>query len=107
MLESLINPRKAERQPWEMFFVGSLYTVLSILLANWLFAGNPILREHVSIVIVFFVVMFSIPFMYYTIKIEEKKDLKMRTEGSILKEHGRALAAFMFLFFGFILSFSA
>lgn len=107
MLESLINPRKAERQPWEMFFIGLLYTILSILLANWLFAGNPILKDQISMVIVFFVVMFSIPFMYYTIKIEEKKDLRMKSEGSILKEHGKALAAFMFLFFGFIIAFSS
>lgn len=106
MLESLINPKRAERRPWTLFFVGILYTIVSIFLANWLFAGNPVLRGHISIVTVFFVVMFSIPFMFYTIRREEDKDITMKFEGNILKEHGRALLSFMYLFFGFIVAFS-
>lgn len=107
MLEDLINPKKAERRPWELFFIGSFYTVFSILLANWLFAGNPVLREHISIIAVFFVVMFSIPFVYYIIRLEEKKDIFGEDEKTLLKEHSKALLAFMFLFFGFIFAFSA
>ncbi|RLG10821.1 hypothetical protein DRN69_08520 [Candidatus Pacearchaeota archaeon] len=106
MLESLINPKKAERRPWELFFIGLLYTIISIFLANWLFAGNPVLREHISIVTVFFVVMFSIPFMYYAIRLEEKKDIQIGEEKSLLEEHGKALLAFMFLFLGFVVAFS-
>ncbi|MBU2496436.1 MAG: stage II sporulation protein M [Nanoarchaeota archaeon] len=106
MLESLINPRKAERKPWELFFIGLLYTVLAIFLSNWLFASNPVLREHISMVTVFFVVMFSIPFVYYTIRLEEKKDIQYNEERIMLREHSKALMAFMFLFLGFIVAFS-
>lgn len=107
MLESLINPKKAERRPWELFFIGLLYTIVAIFLANWLFAGNPVLGGYISMVIVFFVVMFSIPFMFYTIRMEEEKDIKLRGERTLLREHGKALSAFMFLFLGFIVGFSA
>jgi len=106
MLESLINPKKAERKPWEMFFVGFAYTAFSVILANWLFSANAVLRDHISIVIVFFVVMFSTPFMFYTIRLEEKKDITIKGERNILKEHKKALLAFMFLFLGFIIAFS-
>lgn len=107
MLESLINPKKAGRKPWEMFFVGLLYTVVSIFVANWLFSANAALKGHISIVIVFFVVMFSTPFMFYMIRLEEKKDTVLSGERTLLREHGKALAAFMFLFLGFIVAFSA
>ena len=107
MLESLLNPKKAERKPWEMFFVGSLYTVVSILIANWLFSGNSVFKEHVSIITVFLVVNFSIPFMFYTIRLEERKTTELRAERGILREHAHALAAFMWLFLGFVVAFSA
>ncbi|MEK6852708.1 MAG: stage II sporulation protein M [Nanoarchaeota archaeon] len=107
MFESLINPKKAERKPYEMFFIGLLYTILSILLANWLFASSSIFAKHIPIVIVFFIVNFSIPFMFYTIILEEKKDKNVKSELVLLREHGKALAAFTFLFLGFVVAFSA
>lgn len=107
MLEALVNPKVAERKPWELFFIGLLYTIVSILLANWLFSGNPVLEEHISITIVFFIVMFSTPFMFYMIRLEEKKDTDIRGEKNLLREHGKALTAFMFLFFGFVVGFSS
>jgi len=35
MLELLINPTKAERHPWEMFFIGAFYATLSLILVSW------------------------------------------------------------------------
>ncbi len=107
MLEALVNPKKAERRPWEMFFVGAIYAAISILIAHFLFGSNAVFNKHISILIITFTVMFSIPFIYYMIKFEEKKDETVKKEKSLLKEHGKALTALLFLFLGFLIAFSA
>ncbi len=106
MLELLINPKKAERNPWMMFFDGVLYASLSILLVNWIFAKDPVLSKYSSILMVTFCVMFSIPFMYYTIKFEEIKDLKESGFLNLIKEHSKVLLSLLFLFLGFVVAFS-
>lgn len=106
MLEMLLSPRKAERRPWEMFFVGIVYASLAILLVNWIFAQDAVLSKYSGILVVTFTVMFTIPFMYYMLKYEEERDI--HTEGLInmLKEHRKAIYSLMWLFLGFIIAFS-
>jgi uncharacterized membrane protein SpoIIM required for sporulation len=106
MLEMLINPRKAEREPWELFFVGLFYASLSILLVNWIFGGDPVLAKYSGILVVTFCVMFTLPFIYYVIKLEEEKNEKIEGFAGLLKEHSKALHAFMWLFLGFVVAFS-
>ncbi len=106
MLEMLVNPKKAEKRPWEMFFIGAFYATVSLLLVKWIFSGDPVLSKYTGILVVTFVVMFSIPFMYYAIKNEEEKDLHIKGFKLLLKEHAKALTYFMFLFLGFIVAFS-
>jgi hypothetical protein len=43
MFEMLINPRKAEKRPWEMFFIGIFYATLSLVLVKWIFGSDPVL----------------------------------------------------------------
>jgi len=106
MLEMILSPRKAERHPWEMFFIGLVYASLSILLVNWIFASDAVLSKYSGILVVTFTVMFSLPFMYYMIKNEEKKNMEQKGVFRILKEQSRALIALLWLFLGFILAFS-
>ena len=106
MLEMLINPKKAERRPWEMFFVGIFYSSISILLVNWIFAQDAVLSKSSGILLVTFTVMFSIPFVYYTIKLEEKKITQNKKALDLVLEHKRALYAFLWLFLGFVVAFS-
>ena len=106
MLEMLINPKKAERHPWELFFIGLFYASLSILLVNWIFAQDAVLSRYSGILVVTFTVMFSIPFMYYTIKLEEEKVTEKKSSFSLLKEHRHAIYAFMWLFVGFVVALS-
>lgn len=106
MLEMLINPTKAERKPWEMFFIGLLYASLSILLVDWIFLKDSILSQYVSMLVITFTVMFTIPFFYFLIRLEEKKDLVIGEERILIKEHGKAITALIYLFLGFILAFS-
>jgi len=106
MLEMLLSPRKAERRPWEMFFVGLVYASLSLLLVNWVFGKDAVLSQYSGILIVTFTVLFSLPFMYFTIRYEEKRITENEGVFSLLKEHRKALYAFLWLFFGFVVAFS-
>ena len=106
MLEMLIGPRKAERRPWEMFFVGLFYASISILLANWIFSRDAVLFKYSGVLVVTFTVMFSLPFMYFMIKLEEKKATEYVGAFRLLREHERALWAFLWLFMGFVVAYS-
>src|SRR3989338_7417376 len=94
VIESLINPFKAEKKPWELFFIGFFYCSIAIFLALWVF------QSYASLVMVFLTVSAATPLMYYTIKLEEKKDLFITQEWMLLKEHSKALLFFIMLFFG-------
>jgi len=100
VLESIINPFTAEREPWEMFFIGVIYSSIAVIISLWVFS------QHASLVMVFLTVMACIPIMYTTIKIEEKKDLNIDREVTLLKEHSRALSFFIYLFLGLTVSFA-
>ena len=106
MLESLINPKRAEKGPWKMFFIGLLYASLSILLVNYLFKDDNVMSQFSGLIVVLFCVMFSLPFMYYLTKNEEIEDEEVEGFFGVLRAHSDAILAFMWLFFGFIIAFS-
>lgn len=106
MLESMINPARLEKGPLKMLFIGLLYASLSILLVEWFFSGDAVLYNYSGIIVVTFCVMFSIPFMFYIIKIEEEEDEEVSGFFGVWKAHSDAIYAFMWLFFGFIIAFS-
>src|SRR4030043_2448453 len=102
MLESLINPKRAEKGPWKMFFVGLLYASLSLLLVHFLFKGDIVLSKFSGLIVVLFCVMFSLPFIYYVIKNEEKEDEEVEGFFDVWRAHSDAIYSFMWLFIGFI-----
>ncbi|MCU0642500.1 MAG: stage II sporulation protein M [archaeon] len=106
MLEMLLNPRKAERHPWEMFFVGAFYASLSVLLVNWIFSQDAVLSKYSGILVVTFTVMFSLPFIFYAIRLEERKISSETGMLALLREHKKAIYMFMWLFLGFVLAFT-
>lgn len=106
MLESLINPKRAEKGPWKMFFIGLLYASLSLLLVHFLFSSDSVLSKFSGLLVVLFCVMFSLPFIYYSIKHEEVEDEEIEGILAVWKTHGDAIAAFMWLFLGFIVAFA-
>ncbi len=100
MLESLSSPEKAKSKPWNLFFLGAIYAIMSVFLSLWVF------EEQATIVMVLLTVMACVPLMYNTIKIEEERDLVVDGEKKLLREHSRVMWAFMFLFLGFVAAFS-
>jgi len=63
-----------------------------------------IFREQASLIMVFLTVMACIPIVYNTMKFEEKKDLIIDKEITLLKEHNKAIVFLMFLFIGITVS---
>jgi uncharacterized membrane protein SpoIIM required for sporulation len=106
MLEMLINPVKAERRSWEMFFVGMFYASISLFLVKWVFSGDAVLSRYSGLLVVIFMVMFSMPFVYYTIKLEERKISDTKGTFNLLREHSHAIWVFLWLFIGFLVALS-
>jgi uncharacterized membrane protein SpoIIM required for sporulation len=107
MFEMLINPEKAEENPWQMFFIGAFYATVSLILVKWIFAKDPVLSKYSGILVVTFCVMFTIPFVYAAFKKEEEKDFELKGGFlRLIKEHSKALYYLMFLFMGFVVAFS-
>ena len=100
VLESLINPRKAEGKPWETFFIGIIYSSVAIFLSLWIF------KDYASLVMVFLTVTASVPLMYNIILFEEEKDKEIQDEKVLVKEHWKAISVFIFLFLGFLVSYT-
>jgi uncharacterized membrane protein SpoIIM required for sporulation len=98
VLESLINPLKAEKKPWEMFFMGFLYSSVGIALSMWIF------QEQSSLIMVFLTVIACVPIVYNTLKLEESKDMSTDKESVLLREHNKAIVFLMFLFLGITVS---
>jgi uncharacterized membrane protein SpoIIM required for sporulation len=65
-----------------------------------------VFREQSSMISLLLTVAVSIPFVYGTLRLEEKKDIYMSGEVTLLKEHAKALKVFMWLFIGYTVSFS-
>lgn len=106
MLESMINPKRVEKGPWKMFFIGLLYGSLSLLLVYFFFLKDQVLSQYSGMIVVTFCVMFSLPFMYFIIKQEEKQDEQIEGLMGVWRIHKDAIYAFIWLFLGFIIAFS-
>lgn len=102
----MINPKRTEKGPFKMFFIGLIYASLSVLFVKFLFSQEPALYQSAGLLVVSFSVFFSLPFMYFLIKQEEEEDEKIEGFLSVWKSHKDALYAFMWLFLGFLVAFS-
>ena len=94
VVEALLFPLKAEKNPWQMFFMGFLYTSIGLFISLWIF------RDQASLIMVFMITMAALPIFYNTMKLEESKDMIMDTESALLREHNKAIAFFIYLFIG-------
>lgn len=102
----IIKPKRAQRRPWEMFFIGLFYASISFLLVSLVFRKDFVLSEGAGLLLVIFTVICCLPFVYFIIKLEEGKDIEIEDSGKLIKEHWKALKALMWLFLGFVVALS-
>ena len=106
MLESMFNPRRLEKGPWKMLFIGIRYASLSLILVKWFFGKDVVLSGYSGIIVITFCVMLILPFMYFIIREEEAEDEEVFGSLGVWKIHKDAIYSFLWLFLGFIIAFS-
>jgi uncharacterized membrane protein SpoIIM required for sporulation len=94
VLESLFNPFTLKKRPWEMFLAGFFYSIMGLVLSFLVFRGGS------SLLMVFLIVMATLPILYTTIKNEEEIDMKYHREWKLLQEHSKVIIFLLFLFLG-------
>ena len=100
VLEIIFKPFSAiKNRKLAAFLSGLLYSTLGVFLSIWVF------REYASFIMVFLSAMAAMPFIYDSIKSEEKKDLKINDEYKLLKEHSKWVIVFIFIFIGLFVGF--
>ena len=100
MFKIILSPKTAKRHPFGTFLLGFFYSSLSILFAMWVFPS------YASIAMVFLTVFATLYLIQSAIKIEEEKEVRTNTEKSILKQHSKLISLLLFLFLGFVFSFT-
>ncbi|MBI2148610.1 stage II sporulation protein M [Candidatus Woesearchaeota archaeon] len=100
VFEDLIGPTYAKRHPTKLFFFGVVFALLAIAFGLWIFPTES------SMVVVFLVVIMTIPLTYVTLVQEEAEEFVSNKEVWLLREHGRVVRFFMYLFLGLIVGFS-
>ncbi len=94
VLESILTPETAEKHPTILLVFGFVIAIVASMLSTWIFS------DYSSLVFVFLTTLASVPLIYRTIILEEKKDLSDLKEVFLLKEHWKALNFFIHLFIG-------
>jgi uncharacterized membrane protein SpoIIM required for sporulation len=106
VLESILNPKKAEHKPWYVLIFSIIFSAIAIFLANILFPTQA------SILSIAFITIFFIPFFQRLFSYEEKKDEKIAAKKkhprliSSLYRHRRLIAIFTAFFIGIIIVYS-
>lgn len=95
----LLNPKKAERHPIEMIFVGFFYASLSLLTSIWIFP------EYAPITTIFLSTISSLYLIQGAIIIQEDKETEKNSEKTLIKEHSKTLKIILSLFLGFLIAF--
>jgi uncharacterized membrane protein SpoIIM required for sporulation len=95
VIESIINPRRAERKPYEMYFVGLFYSLIGVYIA-WVMPFS-----NKAMTAVFLSTMACIPFLVNELTREES-EVKRRP---LIGTHRDILGIFFFLFMGLMTSF--
>lgn len=96
----LFNPQKAQRHPLEFVFIAIFYSSISILIGSWIFP------EYSSLIIIALSVFSCLYVVQGAIRAEEAKERDYKSEGWLLRRHQKTLKFLLFLFVGFVISFS-
>ncbi len=97
VLESLVNPTKARKDPSYLFLLGFIYAVVGIIIAEWIFPSDK------SIALVFLTTFSMVPFLVNLLKSEEAEyEQKM----PFFKRHNDVILIFLLLFLGTLTAYT-
>ena len=105
MLELLVSPKRAEKDPWILFLIGLLYSALSFFIVKLLFSTDPVLKRNSGLLIVFLSALFSIILVYFLMRREGKESLRSNEKNKASNEW-KVLYLLILLFLGFLVGFT-
>lgn len=104
MLESLLDPKHAIKNPLEVFLIASLFTTISILFSYFLFP------DHSSVLVCAYITLLFSPFFQRLFASEEAKEeyaIKHRIRvANVFQRHADVIEIFSFFFLGVIITSS-
>ncbi len=102
VLESILDPKKAENKPLYVLVLSVLFSLISILLAYKLFPSQS------SILAVAFVTILFVPFFQRLFAVEEKRDRLAggKTQENILLRHRKIITVYSAFFIGVVITFT-
>lgn len=106
MLDRLIPLKRVMRHPWEMCYIGLIYSSVAFLVTKFIFSKDYVLGQYSGIMLVLITLICCLPYMYRIIKQEEGNDLEINEQGKLIMEHSKAIKALMWLFLGLVIGFS-
>lgn len=98
-------PKKGERHPLWLFFVGLLYSSIAFLLVKFIFSKDVVLSSNSGMMIVMFTSLLSIIFFFFALRLDEKTNIKDKTDGRAIRDDWKVLKMLLYLFLGFIVGF--
>ena len=100
VLESLINPKNAERRPYKMFSLGIIYVFIAAAISWYVF-------DEPSLPTIFLTTFSAIPLLVSLLKREEKevKEEAETVKYPIIGEHKDVFEIITYLFFGMTVAF--
>jgi len=119
VLESIVNPLTEEYKPTRMFHVGFLYSTLGLFLGYFIFGTYAslagIFLTSIPLIIVIYnaikleeretVFKLASTELIHMYRLDEREDVPFHKDTFLIKEHGRTLAFFMYLFLGLVTSY--
>jgi hypothetical protein len=105
MLESILSPGRAERDPWDMIALGFIVSSVAIWAGHYMAAFIPADPSMLALAVT---VMVLSPLIYRVLVLEEEKDEK-EVHGSPIGfalRHWDVITVYAFLFIGLLASFS-
>ncbi|MFH1456001.1 MAG: stage II sporulation protein M [archaeon] len=100
VLEAIIRPNTSKLKPWHFLLLGMLYSAVALFLSLWIF------KDESSLVMVFLTVLACVPLIHGLIVKEENKDTKIKNEKKLFREHWKLLMSLLYLFLGFVLTYT-
>jgi uncharacterized membrane protein SpoIIM required for sporulation len=103
VVESIINVTKARKEPLKTIFLGFSATIVSVILALWVFPTGT------SLAIVFLSTMATLPLIVRLLEYEEKKGERelQKRHHLLIKDHKQVFMVYLYLFIGLVIGFTA
>lgn len=107
VLELILQPLRAEKQPIDMFVLGFSVASIALWLSVFIYRFLPdyIPKEHVSSWFLFLTSLSLIILLNRILLIEEDKETTLLKE-TLMQRHKEVIFMFIFLFFGLIFAYS-